>query len=173
MNTDKDKIIEDSINSLHKILYIAWFVILILMFGTIAVHYIIYNIFLKGPNDVYPSYNFSYDNLKYIFFILIFLAAIICLYIRKWHFSKQMTKLLKDWNKNQAKTFPYSEVLEKYSANVILSIILSENSIVIGFVFSLLTRNVILFYISIFVSLGLLIYCAPKKSEIKKLINYR
>lgn len=163
---DTDKIIEDSINSLHKTLYTAWLVIFILMIVTIGIHYIVYGIF-KGQE----RFSFPYNNLKYIFFILVFLAVIICLYIRKLHFPRQMARLLKDWNKNQPKIFPYSEILEKYSINVILSIILTENPIALGFIFSLVTGNVILFYISIIVSISLLIYCIPKKSEIKTLLN--
>ena len=163
-----NKIMEDSINRLHKTLYAVWFIVFILMFATIVMHYIVYDTF-KRSEDFY----FYYGDLKYIFFILVFLAAIICLYVRKWHFSKQMTRLFEDWNKNQSKTFPYSEIFEKYSTNMILSIILTENSVVIGFIFSLLTGSVILFYISIIVSICLLIYCTPKKSEIKTLLTYK
>ena len=163
-----NKIVEDSINSLHKTLHIVWLIVFILIFATAGMHYIVYDIF-KGREAFY----FSYDDLKYTFIILVFLSAIICLYIRKWRFSKQMTRLLEDWNKNQLKTFPYREILEKYSASMILSILLTENSAAIGFIFSLLTGSPILFYISIIVSICLLIYCTPKKSEIKTLLTYK
>ena len=168
MNIDINKAIEDPINSLYKTLYIVWFIVFILIFVTIGIHYVVYDIYKKSE-----GFYSSYDSLKYTFFILIFMSAGICLYLRKWRFSKQTAKLLKDWNNGQVKSFPYVEILEKYSINIILSIVLIENSIAIGFIFSLLTRSVILFYISTIVSICLMVYCIPKKSEIKTLINYK
>ena len=165
---NKNEIIEASINSLYRTLCIVWLAILISMFITIGIHYIVYDIFKESENFYSP-----YDNLKYIYFMLIFLAVILCLYIRKLHFPKQIAGLIEKLNKTSVKTFSYAEILEKYSTNVILSIVLTETIVTIGFIFSLLTRNIILFYISIIISVCLVIYCAPKKSEIKALINYK
>ena len=67
MNIDKNKIVEDSINRLHKALYTAWFIVFILMFATIGMHYIVYDIF-KRSEDFY----FYYGDLKYIFLSLSF-----------------------------------------------------------------------------------------------------
>ena len=59
MDINKNEIIVASINSLHRTLCIVCLVILVSMFITIGIHYIVYDIFKESKNFYSP-----YDSLK-------------------------------------------------------------------------------------------------------------